>query len=177
MGRLVGEDFDRLFTTFRRTAFRLETRDHYALFEEASSYQNFLAGKPYDLRWHQNWLAGIRDMAASGRRMRRVRLVSEPPTDYQRFELTVTPTNLEAGEDIRVLPRSLAAGLDLPDYDFWLFDDTWLGIMHFDDDDTFQGMEITEEPTAVMAHHAAWDRARRYAVPYTEYIAANPVDA
>jgi hypothetical protein len=177
MGRLVGEDFDRLFTTFERTAFRLETRDHYAVFDEAEAYRNFLAGEPYDLHWHQSWLAGIRDITTSGRRMQRVRLVREPPTDYQRFELAVTPTNLEAGEDIRVLPHSVADGLDLPRHDYWLFDDTRLGIMHFDDDGLFHGVEMTEDPTTVTAHREARGRALLHATPYAAYIAAHPVDA
>jgi hypothetical protein len=30
MGRFAGEDFNRLFSTYVHTAFRLETRDHYA---------------------------------------------------------------------------------------------------------------------------------------------------
>lgn len=165
-----------MFSTFKRMAFRLETRDFYAVFEEANAYRNFLAGEPYDLHWHQSWLAGIQDITTSGRQMQRVRLVSEPPTDYQRFELAVTPSNVEAGEDIRVLPRSIASGIELPDYDFWLFDDTRLGIMHFDHDGLFHGVEMIEEPTAVADHRQARQQALERAVPYAEYIAANPVD-
>ncbi|MFC0529005.1 DUF6879 family protein [Phytohabitans kaempferiae] len=173
MKRLAGEDFNRLFSTYVHTAFRLETRDHYAVSDEAEAFRRFLAGEPYDLDWHQTWLAGIRSITASGRRMQRVRLVSKPPTDYQRFELAVTPANLEAGEDIRILPRSRVAGLGLPDYDFWLFDDTLLGIMHFDADGLFQGIEMIEDSTTVAAHNAARDRAIRHAISYADYSASN----
>jgi len=176
MGRLAGEDFNRLFSTYVHTAFRLETRDHYAVTDEAEAFRKFLAGEPYELDWHRTWLAGIRSITGSGRRMQRVRLVSEPPTDYQRFELAVTPTNLAAGEDIRVLPRSRAAGLDLPAYDFWLFDDTRLGIMHFDDDGLFQGIEMIEDPTTMTAHHAASDRALQHAMSYADYVSSNQLD-
>ena len=65
-GRLTGEDFDRLFSTYVHTAFRLETRDHYAVSDEAESFRRFLAGKPYDLTWHQSWLAGIRSIEVFG---------------------------------------------------------------------------------------------------------------
>ena len=37
------------------------------------------------------------------------------------------------GEDIRFLPRSRAADLVLPDHEFWIFDDTCVYLMHFDD--------------------------------------------
>jgi hypothetical protein len=144
--------------------------------DEAESFRKFLAGEPYDLDWHQTWLADIRSITASGRQMQRVRLVSVPPTDYQRFELAVTPTNLAAGEDIRVLPRSHAAGLDLPDHDYWLFDDARLGIMHFDDNGLFHGIEMIEDPATVTAHHAAYDRALRHAMTYTDYISSNQLD-
>lgn len=177
MKRLVGEDFMRLFQTFDDTAFRLETRDHYAVSDEAEAYVKFLAGEPFDLEWHEAWLAGIRDIAASGRRLQRVRLVSEPPTDYQRFELVITPTNQEAGEDIRVLPRSDATDLDLPSYDFWLFDENRVAVMRFDVEGVFHGVEMVEEGSMVTAHQAARDRAISRAVPYAQYIAAHPVHA
>src|SRR5262245_54379792 len=116
-------------------------------------------------------------LTTSGRTMQRVRLIREPPSDYQKFELAVTPTNLEAGEDIRVLTRPAAAGLDLPDYDFWLFDDTRLAIMHFAGDDTFLGAELLEDEAAVADHRRARDRAVARAIPYTRYIAIHPVDS
>jgi hypothetical protein len=177
MDWLVGEDFDRVLSTFERTAVRLETRDSYAVSHEADAYRDFLAGEPFDLEWHQGWLAGIRDITASGRALRRVRLLSEPPTDYQRFELAVTPTNLEAGEDIGLLPRSVSAELELPSYDYWLFDGRHLGVMHFDHAGAFQGMEMIEEPSVVTLHSEAWERARRHAVLYADYIASHPLDS
>ena len=165
------------FRTFERLAFRLETREHYAVVEEADAYRAFLAGEPFDLWWHEPWLAGIRDITASGRQMRRVRLMTEPPTAYQRFELAVTPANERAGEDIRILLQRRAQDLFLPDYDFWIFDDEQLGIMHFDEDGVFHGIELTGDPTAVSAHRAARDRALSGAVTYAQYIAAHPLHA
>ena len=37
--------------------------------------------------------------------MQRVHVVSEPLTDYLRFEITGYRLNVEAGEDVRILPR------------------------------------------------------------------------
>ncbi len=50
-------------------------------------------------------------------------MVSVPHVDYTRWGLTVAPLNIEAGEDIRWLPRQPTDGMGLPADDFWLLDD------------------------------------------------------
>ena len=44
--RIPESEFDRLLSSFQRSAFRLETYDMYALDYEAVEYQRFLAGHP-----------------------------------------------------------------------------------------------------------------------------------
>jgi len=51
--------------------------------------------------------------------VRQARIVSEPVTAYTRFlHDTATEPNIEAGEQIRWLPRKLASGIALPGNDF-----------------------------------------------------------
>jgi hypothetical protein len=57
-----------------------------------------------------------------GVEVRRVRVVSEPVSDYIKFEHATTPSSIAAGEQIRWLPRHLATGLLFPANDFWVFD-------------------------------------------------------
>jgi hypothetical protein len=45
----------------------------------------FIAGKPVDMGWFQNWLTMISEATADGRCFSRVRIVSVPLTDYSRF--------------------------------------------------------------------------------------------
>src|SRR5262249_17358055 len=47
---------------------------------------------------------------------------SEPLPDYLRWEHACTTVNIEAGEDIRWLPRTRAADLMLPGADCFVFD-------------------------------------------------------
>ena len=54
--------------------------------------------------------------------IRRVRVVSEPLSDYLRWEHACTAVNIEAGEEIRWLSRTKAADLMLPGADCWVFD-------------------------------------------------------
>jgi hypothetical protein len=90
--------------------------------------------------------------------------------------LAVTPTNLEAAEDIRLLLRSSAVDLDLPSYDFWIFDDARLGIMHFDDDGVFHCVEMVADPDIVGAHQDARRRAITLAMPYDQFIVTHPIN-
>jgi hypothetical protein len=175
MDRLVGEDFNALFETFERTAFRLETREHYTVDEEADALQEFLADGRFDLGWFEPWLQTIRTITAAGRTISRVRVVNEPPTDYQRFELAVAPANISAGETITLLERSKARTLNLPEYDFWIFDDNRLVTMHFADDGRMVEALATEDQDVVRQHREAQARATAHATPYADYIAHHPL--
>ncbi|WP_438948653.1 DUF6879 family protein [Streptomyces atratus] len=58
------------------------------------------------------------EKAARGVRVLRARVVSEPVTEYIRFEHAITDANLRAGEEVRWLPRRRASTLALPGNDF-----------------------------------------------------------
>jgi hypothetical protein len=175
MARLVGGDFDRIFDGFTHTAFRLETAPYYAVPTEDDAYRDFLAGTPFDLSWHQPWLAMIKAATDTGKSVRRVRVMAEPPTPYQTFELTITPHNLDAGEDIRILPSSIAEHLGLPNTEFWIFDETRVVTMLFDQDGIFQYAEITDNPHVAADHRRLRDLAWNRAIPYRRYLATHPL--
>jgi hypothetical protein len=169
VARLASEDFDAVFDSFTRTAFRLETLPHYAVPIEADAYADFLAGRPYDLTWHHAWLDTMHRKIRQGQRVQRVRVMDEPPTPYQRFELAVTPHNLDIGEDIRVIVRSTAVALALPACDFWLFDDQRVVSMDFDAHGVLKGAEVTDDPSRVASCQAARDLALAHAMTYAVY--------
>jgi hypothetical protein len=174
VGRLAVEDFMRLFDAFERTAWRLETRDYYHVAEEQAALRDFLAGKPIDLAQFEPWWATVRRIVTTGRTMSRVRLVSEPPTDYQRFELAAAPANISAGETIMLLERSRASTIDLPDYDFWLFDDARLVTMVFADDGHMVEAIVTDDQDTVQRHREVQARAAAAATPYADHHASRP---
>jgi uncharacterized protein DUF6879 len=171
----LGAEFDELFTAFRHTAFRLETLDRYDVGYEEEPLRRFLAGKPKphdDAK--QAWVRTIADALAAGKRMERVHVVTEPLTDYLRFELAWGyPENVEAGEDIRILPVSLGSWpAGVPNHDFWLFDSKSVAVMRYDDGGRFRGAELVEDSEIVMQHCSWRDAAWRDAVPYKQYLAA-----
>jgi hypothetical protein len=102
-----------------------------------------------------------------------VRVVSEPVSDYTRFSLWWSPLNIAAGEDIRYLPKSRAAELDLPKqpHDYWFFDSRKLVVMHYDDDDQFIGAEMVEDPATIVQHNYWRDVARHYSIARDDFAA------
>jgi hypothetical protein len=171
--RLTADDFNSLFRYFTRTAFRLETQPVYTVAEEQQSVQRFLAGDLHALRDYPPfaaWLDQIQALNRAGKRVQRVRILDEPPTDYQRWEIWSGQSNIAAGEHIGYLPRGRARSIGLPDdHDWWLFDGQRLARMRFDPHGVPLGGEITDDP-AIIARHRTWqDLAIRHAIPASEY--------
>src|SRR5690554_5071782 len=99
----------------------------------------------------------MRRTTGRGVRVERVRVVDEPPSDYLRFEIAMTPANLAAGEDIRYITRMEAKALSLPATDYWLIDSSRLYLLHFAADDQFLGLEEITDQNLI----AEYDRHRR----------------
>jgi hypothetical protein len=93
-------------------------------------------------------------------------------SEYIRWEHACTHLNVEAGEDIRWLPRTKAADLMLPGADCWVFDNRLIR-WNFQRGDSTNPRVYTHthssDPRAVRdivaAFHMAWDRA----IPHAEY--------
>lgn len=124
-------------------------------------------------------MALVRAATRDGRTMQRVHVVTEPLTDYMRFEVAWSYAySVTAGEDVRIIP--LTAGqawppdLPQPGGDFWLFDDTELFDMRYDTDGTWIGIEHTTDSTAVLDACRGQDTALRLAQPWAAYIDERP---
>lgn len=112
-----------LFETFRESAFRLETLQHYVLGEDEPRRQAFREGRPLPPRpGKTESMRMVREAVAAGKRVHRVHVVDLPLSDYIRYELAVYPENVAAGEDVRITCRNAHTDLDDLDTDFWLFD-------------------------------------------------------
>lgn len=173
---ITSPEFDALFTGFEHTAYRLETLQQYDVSYEIEPYRAFLAGRSRPRDAAKNaWTAMLASSAAAGKIVQRVHLVREPPTDYLRYELERSyPPNVEAGEDIRILPASRAPGGDLAVLqilkDYWLFDSHDLWVMQYDRDGKFEYIEQVTDPRMIVARAYQRDAALHYAIPYTEYM-------
>lgn len=174
---IQGSDFDELFRSFTRSAIRLETRAQYTTDAEREPLRRFLAGEPVPLDWFAPWVADVSAATAAGRTFRRVRVFTDPLPNYLLFELWVCQYNAAAGEDIRYLHADRAAELNLPAYDYWLFDDERLALMYFTDDGTPLGAQLVTDAATVRSHGRWLEQAVADAVPYERFAADHPVAA
>src|SRR5690242_1689466 len=97
--RLTPDDFNHLFHYFRHEAFRLEVQPVYTVEVEREVLDDYLRGEPraaYEYGYYAVWLNQIRKVTQAGRHVARVRVLQEPPTSYQAFELAMARYNVEA---------------------------------------------------------------------------------
>ncbi|MEU5437666.1 DUF6879 family protein [Streptomyces sp. NPDC020719] len=166
-------DFDEVLARSTRSAVHLEMRDAYAVDIETGRYADWKAGKRYDpadrTQWWRPWHSLITETVARGVVVRRARIVSEPVSEYIRFEYDGTFMNVAAGELVRWLPRRQASGLALPGNDFWVFDDRIVRFGHFSGHGEYLGEEWTEEPAVTDLCSSAFEAVWQRAVPHEEF--------
>jgi len=148
----------------------LETRDSYGTEVELPHMAQWRRGEPDDLAWLGWYLEMLRGHVAAGRTCRRARIVSEPLSDYQRWTLSHAGAFVDAGEDIRYLPRRRLATVALPGSgDFYVFDDELVLFLHYAGNGTNAAFETTDDPatarTCREAFQAVWDLA----TPFRDY--------
>jgi hypothetical protein len=161
-----------LLRTAQRSAVHLEMRDAYT--PNDPDWRDWREGRRFDPaeRWH-DWFELMQLTTGRGIRVRRARIVSEPVSEYIRWEYEVTSAhNIAAGEDVRWLPRTQAADLLVPGCDLWVFDTSAVVFNHFTGDGDWVGEERRDDEAlakqCLTAFDAIWDRA----IPHGDYIPA-----
>lgn len=157
----------------RESAVHLEMRDGYMRSDEDFiAWQNGHRDDPNDRNsWWSPWLQLMSDLNDRGVQLRRARIVSQPISDYVRFEYDATFENIAAGEQVRWLDRRHASDLALPGNDFWLIDDRVAVFNIFDGDGELpdDDEQIVDDPAVIKlcsdAFESVWDRA----VPHDEF--------
>nr|WP_203596254.1 DUF6879 family protein [Actinomadura bangladeshensis] len=126
-------------------------------------YQAWQAGRAaeYEANTPRPWLDLIREVTGRSVDVRRTRIISEPASDYIRFEHATTPGNIAAGERVRWVPRPRAAALALPGTDCWIRDAEAVLFSHYTGDGEVAGRDLTTDPGVVRlcatAFEAAWE--------------------
>ncbi|MCI3245320.1 DUF6879 family protein [Streptomyces spinosisporus] len=161
--------FEELFRDCRESAVHLEMRDSYM--KSDPSYVDWTAGIAIDPaeRW-ADWLALVTEATSRGVKVRRARIVSEPVSQYIRFEYEVTNgLNIAAGEEVRWLPRRRTTGIALPGNDFWLFDSALLLVNHFDGNGECLDPVLSTDPQEIKLCADAFESVWQLGIPHTDY--------
>jgi hypothetical protein len=104
---------EQLLQSAERSAWHLEMRDGYMKSDPLfTAWQAGHRDDPADrASWWRPWLVLIDETVGRGVDLRRARIVSEPVSEYIRFEHDITYQNRAAGEKVRWLPGRRASDL------------------------------------------------------------------
>lgn len=165
------EEFGKLFDSFERGAFRLETRSFYAVDEEREHFNRYLNGEARPDDFNAEWIELVREATAQGKSIERVHVVPGELTPYLRFEIEWGYLHsARVGERILLLDERNANLISEPHQDFWLFDDETVVLMDYDEHGAFlgvRGADSTEVPRFLEARRVALQRAE----PLPVYLA------
>lgn len=164
--------FDELLDSAQHSAVHLEMRDIYCVDEEREHLAAWKLGgradDPNSAQW-SGWVELVKRTVGRGVVMRRARIVSEPVTEYIRYEHAGTPVNVGAGEQVRWLSRRAASDIALPGNDFWLIDDRVVRFNVFTGDGAATDPQLSRDPAVVKLCGTAFETVWKRAVPHEEY--------
>ncbi len=175
---IAADEFDALFDSFRSTVYRLEALPAYDVGDvgaEAEALRAFHSGEPLPERSVHTlpWLARVaRSSVVDGKRWARTRVVSEPLTDYERWEIGTYVEGQAVGERVRIAQRRDVGEVGP---DFWLFDadlpDPVAVVMDYDAAGRWLGAEKLTVHAAIADLIAVRDRVDAAAVSLNEFVA------
>jgi hypothetical protein len=159
-----------LLRSAARSACHLEMRDSYT--PDDPDWRDWREGRRFDPaeRW-SDFFNLMKETTGRGVVVRRARIVSEPVTDYIRFEYDVTADhNILAGELVRWLPRRSAPDLMVPCVDFWVFDERVIVFNHFDGSGNWLGEEYRDDESLAKRCAASFDAVWERATDHEDYL-------
>lgn len=162
-----------LLASAQRSAAHLGMRDGYMRSDpKFAAWQAGHRDDPEDRsQWWRPWLDLVAAAVERGAAVRRARIVSEPVSEYIRFEHAITYQNAAAGERVRWLPRRRASALALPGNDFWLVDERIVLFNHFTGEGELsaEGKEATGDPAVVKLCAAAFEAVWERGIDHAQY--------
>lgn len=169
MTSITEVDFDHLLRTFEHSSAHLETRDAYGTAVELPYMAKWAAGEADDLSWLDDWCNTLRQHVAAGKTVHRARIVSEPLSDYQRWSYSIAHPMVDAGEDIRWVPRRLVSSIGIPGNDFYLLDDRLVVFLIYRGNGLNAAYEPSTDPADIDLCRSAFDAVWKLAVPHRDY--------
>jgi hypothetical protein len=166
---ITDEEFDGLLSAIDREALHLETRDAYGTAIELPYMAKWAAGETDDLEWLEGWCSTLRRHVGAGRSVRRARIVSEPLSDYQRWSYSIAQPMVDAGEDIRWVPRRRVSSIAVPGNDFYLFDDELVVFLIYSGDGFGTDKIASVDPADIRLCRSSFDAVWRLAIPHRDY--------
>lgn len=164
------EALPELLDSVAMSSWRWEAQGDYSVID-ADLLHRWRAGLGRDHEAQRPWVTYIQGLRARGIPFQRVRMLTDPLTEYLRCQLDVSDSNIAAGEDIRWVSEATARALGMPPYDFYIVDNALVAQLVFDSTGMLGGLRLSRDPE-VLAQHRRWrDVIWPHAIPHQEYIA------
>ncbi len=151
-----------------RSVLKVELRDDYAVDREL-----FAAWRAGDAdavaRAAEASREKVAARVAAGMSLRRVKVVSEPLSEYQRFAFDYSAHAVDAGEDIRWVPRRLVSTVLLPGNDFFVLDDDLVVFNVLDGANGRVEQQLYRDADVVKRCRASFDAVWAVSIPHRQY--------
>lgn len=169
---LSDTELEPFFDGARTEWFRLEALPTYSMGFEQPRLRAYLAGEPYEsvpepTAWHEE----IQRRTGEGVTYRKVRVVHGPLSEYERWEMEWGYTGSEQhGQRTFIIDLAeTPVPPELPEYDWWMFDERVVLRFHYDEEGRFLGAEPIDDAVRVAGHVRYRDAALAVATRFPDY--------
>jgi hypothetical protein len=111
----------------------------------------------------------VRQHVAAGRKLRRARVVSLPLSEYQRWSYSIAYPMVEAGEDIRWVPRREVSSIGLPGNDFYLIDNRLIIFLHYAGNGLATDRVVSTNAGDVRLCQEAFEAVWKLSIPHRDF--------
>ncbi|MEU5977439.1 DUF6879 family protein [Streptomyces sp. NPDC047315] len=166
---LDGENWSRRFAGIKHEAWRLEALPQYLVRQEAEEFSAFREGRSLTPYTGSAYTERVSRQRTEGKRNGRVHIVTQPLSDYLRFEFSrYYRVHVQAGDDIRILDVTNRPNPLEGVQDFWMFDQSEVVLMNYEDDGTQINREVFEGDVSPFVEYQRIAIAA--SVPFEEYV-------
>lgn len=158
------------FDTFKSLAFRLEALPDYPVDGgPAPDFLHYLSTGSVPSGHNGDWAEMIRTARQRGAKVQRLRLVSDPLSAYERFELEKGyGAGVRVGEEIRVALKPV----NFKEPDFWAYDGALLEVLDYSAAGEYRGSDVRKMTAADREMFLLWKRVFDSALHLEAYRAS-----
>ncbi|MEV5596761.1 DUF6879 family protein [Streptomyces sp. NPDC052496] len=166
---LDSDEWRRRFAEIKQEAWRLETLSQYLVPHEAEEFAAFREGRPLTPYTASPYTERISRQRAEGKRNGRVHIVTQPLSEYLKFEFTrYYEVHVRAGDEIRILDVTDRLNPLEGVQDFWMFDRVEVVLMNYEPDGRQINREVFEGDVSPFIEYQRI--AVRESIPFEEYV-------
>ncbi|MFE7134455.1 DUF6879 family protein [Streptomyces sp. NPDC057638] len=166
---LDGENWSRRFAGITHEAWRLETLPQYLVPQEAEDFSAFRAGRSLTPYTASAYTERVTRQRTEGKHNGRVHIVTQPLSDYLRFEFSrYYGVHAQAGDNIRILDVTNRSNPLEGVQDFWMFDQSEVVLMNYEADGTQINREVFAGDVSPFIEYQRI--AIKASVPFQEYV-------